>query len=193
MYWCCGKIKEDAPGCVRSKHELKDENEEEALNPEEKKTYKKCSSCKDVGHPAHQCPRDPNTRSNVDVTTEIDRISLVKKQRTKIGPKSHEKSKRLVSLLSPKNGGSDIIELSNRTQMEFNDIEEIRDEAVNTTIDITSIAKAGLTEKSLSRRSVKRRTIKEMRESHFIDESISELFVASKNNIMTSGSPLELN
>ena len=33
MWWCCGKTKKEAPGCKYSKHKVREENEEEEVDP----------------------------------------------------------------------------------------------------------------------------------------------------------------
>ena len=52
MWWCCGKTGESTPGCNFSKHEMKnDEDDEEVVEFEDKKTsFLKCNCCKEVGH-----------------------------------------------------------------------------------------------------------------------------------------------
>lgn len=49
MYWCCLKAGKDAAGCYVSKHEPKNEEEDELKQMEEAKLYQynaRCSSCK---------------------------------------------------------------------------------------------------------------------------------------------------
>jgi hypothetical protein len=36
MWWCCGKDVKEAPGCKFSKHESKEDDEEEGIDPENK-------------------------------------------------------------------------------------------------------------------------------------------------------------
>lgn len=44
IYWCCGKSHRDAPGCKTSKHESKEDDEEEEVNKEAaNETSQKCS------------------------------------------------------------------------------------------------------------------------------------------------------
>ncbi|CAG9322869.1 unnamed protein product [Blepharisma stoltei] len=190
MYWCCGKSKEDAPGCVRSKHEMKDESEEE-VNPEEKdqkSSKKKCPSCRQIGHSAFQCPKDPNARSHADANEEIERIRQFKKTRTKLGNTSLEVSTKLISMLNPRLGDkTDSIEVDNKTEFisDFEDIERIRDVAVvKNNVDITAIARASLN--SYSRRSQRRKsTVMKSRDGAPIDESISELYSTARNQIIS--------
>ena len=53
IYWCCGKTKETAEGCVKSKHSSEKEEEK-------KQTSQVCGSCKQTGHTSHNCAKDPN-------------------------------------------------------------------------------------------------------------------------------------
>ena len=78
MWWCCGKNKKDAPGCKFAKHECKDDEEEDKDKDEEEKTKQKqmkCACCKESGHGAQDCPREPNIRAQRDPAEELDRIS----------------------------------------------------------------------------------------------------------------------
>lgn len=36
--------------------------------------FKKCSSCKALGHTCHECPKDPNFRTDEDIVEEYNRI-----------------------------------------------------------------------------------------------------------------------
>lgn len=81
MWWCCGKTWKDAPGCKFSKHETKDDEEDEKDKEEEEKVkFKniKCYCCKENGHTAANCNRDPNIRSYCDTQAEITRIDKYK-------------------------------------------------------------------------------------------------------------------
>ncbi|EER06422.1 ankyrin repeat domain containing protein [Perkinsus marinus ATCC 50983] len=86
LWWCCGKTGKDAPGCKFAKHESKDEDEYNTLLDEDdvdeengdakeetggagEKNRKhkprrnvRCFSCKEMGHSAEACPKDPNMR-----------------------------------------------------------------------------------------------------------------------------------
>ncbi len=72
MWWCCGKTAKDALGCKVAKHfseEDKDEdNEKQEEDTEEIKRQRKmnirCHCCKEKGHEADNCPRDPNLRTS---------------------------------------------------------------------------------------------------------------------------------
>lgn len=42
-----------------------------------------CSSCKEVGHASHECPKDPNARTRNDPIEEIERLQNIKKFKKK--------------------------------------------------------------------------------------------------------------
>jgi len=56
MWWCCGKTTKEADGCKIGKHESKDDDEDEAADPDAKEEQQKhlknvrCFCCKEVGH-----------------------------------------------------------------------------------------------------------------------------------------------
>ena len=57
MWWCCGKNTKEAPGCKFSKHESKEDDEDEGADPEgnkegDQKQLKnvRCNCCKEIGH-----------------------------------------------------------------------------------------------------------------------------------------------
>ena len=70
MWWCCGKTTKEANGCKIGKHESKDDEEDEAADPNAKEESQKnqknvrCLCCKEVGHKTTDCPREPNLRTN---------------------------------------------------------------------------------------------------------------------------------
>ena len=77
MWWCCGKRSKESQGCKFSKHETKDDEDEENQNEDgEKDKVKriKCFCCRDVGHLAHDCIRDPNIKTGADIEDELFRI-----------------------------------------------------------------------------------------------------------------------
>lgn len=79
MWWCCGKTTKDAPGCKFSKHLSKEDEDEDVEQQEEgdqtlKNKYARCYCCKEKGHRAQDCPRDPNIKTAVDVNEEDMRI-----------------------------------------------------------------------------------------------------------------------
>ena len=82
MWWCCGKRGKDQPGCKFSKHESKDdaEDDEEKKRDQDEKIqrYVRCICCKEIGHSIDQCTRDPNFKTNQAANAEIDRIVKIK-------------------------------------------------------------------------------------------------------------------
>ncbi|KEP63381.1 UNVERIFIED_CONTAM: hypothetical protein HHA_280435 [Hammondia hammondi] len=71
MWWCCGKLGKNAPGCRFSKHESKDDDDE--LDAEEKMEREAAS----------HCPKDPNPRAGgVDVNgkEELRRLEILGNQ-----------------------------------------------------------------------------------------------------------------
>lgn len=81
MWWCCGKTMSDAPGCKYSKHESKNDDEDEKeKNDDEiiKLKALKCFCCKEKGHKTENCPKDPNFRQNIDTEKEQQRIIEIK-------------------------------------------------------------------------------------------------------------------
>jgi hypothetical protein len=76
MWWCCGKRDLNAPGCQYQKHSTKTEEQREEKEKEDDNTHKqvKCMCCKEYGHSADQCPRDPNYRSGFNVLEEDGRV-----------------------------------------------------------------------------------------------------------------------
>ena len=67
MFWCCGRKSKKAPGCIMQKHESKDAFFEEKEHSAVQEV--KCYSCKEVGHEAKNCDREPNLKS-YDIMTE---------------------------------------------------------------------------------------------------------------------------
>ena len=85
MWWCCGKKGENTPGCNFSKHEMKndEEDEDEVLSTQNQKTtLHKCNCCKEMGHKTEDCPRDPNIKTvakgRVEIAEENLRISKLR-------------------------------------------------------------------------------------------------------------------
>ena len=80
MWWCCGKTWKEAPGCKFSKHESKDDEEDENKVENEKVKLKntKCFCCKESGHITANCHRDPNLKTNADSHAELVRIDKYK-------------------------------------------------------------------------------------------------------------------
>lgn len=74
MWWCCGKNKKTSPGCKFQKHFSKDD-EQESEEEETKGIQKaRCVICKENGHKANECDKDPNIRTLYDVADEQKRI-----------------------------------------------------------------------------------------------------------------------
>mmetsp|Transcript_73701 Transcript_73701/g.168966 ORF Transcript_73701/g.168966 Transcript_73701/m.168966 type:complete len:606 (-) Transcript_73701:195-2012(-) len=76
MWWCCGRLGREARGCKFSKHESKDDDDDEDLDDQEaterteqekrsKLQNVRCFSCKEIGHKAKECPKDPNPRTRL--------------------------------------------------------------------------------------------------------------------------------
>lgn len=94
MWWCCGKLGKDAIGCKFSKHESKDDDDDmdEQEKKEKEENEKKlknlnirCYSCKDIGHKAKDCPRDPNPRTKYQSIKENRRIEHLQYSSRKTG------------------------------------------------------------------------------------------------------------
>eukprot|EP00392_Amoebophrya_sp_AT5.2_P004005 g4010.t1 len=100
LWWCCGKSGITALGCKFSKHESKDdldlldldanvrsaggadaddvdENGAKRTGGGKAKDAKvRCYSCKEVGHKAKNCPRDPNILASKDPVKELKRLEV---------------------------------------------------------------------------------------------------------------------
>ena len=83
MWWCCGKTGKDALGCKITKHFTKEEEDEDPEKVEDdeeqkklKKLYVRCNCCKEKGHDAEQCPRDPNIKTAGDLSEEEERLAI---------------------------------------------------------------------------------------------------------------------
>lgn len=70
MWWCCGKNKKTSPGCKFQKHLCKDDEQES--DKEETQGFHKarCAICKEIGHKANECEKDPNIRTLYDMEDE---------------------------------------------------------------------------------------------------------------------------
>jgi hypothetical protein len=86
MWWCCGKTSKEAPGCKYSKHFSKEDEDEDAVDgaggenehgPSQQAKNKnvRCFCCKEKGHNAKDCPRDPNYKTATDITVEEKRLA----------------------------------------------------------------------------------------------------------------------
>ena len=80
MWWCCGKQNKEDRGCKFSKHESKDDEDEDLMDETtgaakaKAKKYMRCYCCKELGHQITQCPRDPNFVTGEDPDNEISRL-----------------------------------------------------------------------------------------------------------------------
>eukprot|EP00347_Sterkiella_histriomuscorum_P014287 403361452 len=104
MWWCCGKTSHDAPGCKYSKHESKNDDEEDKEKVEDdiiRLKALKCYCCKEKGHKTENCTKDPNLRQNVDTEKEQNRILEIKEKKKLLQDSSGINSK-LMELLSKK-------------------------------------------------------------------------------------------
>jgi uncharacterized protein YhaN len=79
VWWCCGRQSKEASGCRISKHESKEEDEADEVAQKDRAatSMQRCSSCKDYGHQAVQCPKDPNYRSRFDLIEEAARLDKI--------------------------------------------------------------------------------------------------------------------
>ena len=105
IYWCCGKKGREAEGCVISKHEAREDDEDDKDKEEDLLgfNYALCTSCREIGHKAHECPKDPNIRSASDPTEDMDRIEEIK-ARKKANINNIEVSQKLMGILEMRLG-----------------------------------------------------------------------------------------
>eukprot|EP00359_Climacostomum_virens_P003799 CAMPEP_0204917324 /NCGR_PEP_ID=MMETSP1397-20131031/14919_1 /ASSEMBLY_ACC=CAM_ASM_000891 /TAXON_ID=49980 /ORGANISM="Climacostomum Climacostomum virens, Strain Stock W-24" /LENGTH=607 /DNA_ID=CAMNT_0052090117 /DNA_START=269 /DNA_END=2092 /DNA_ORIENTATION=- len=81
LWWCCGRVNKDAPGCRKAKHVSKDEDEEDEEKTNKVFLAKFCTSCKSHGHLSNGCPKDPNPRSVENIGMEVERIKNIKRMK----------------------------------------------------------------------------------------------------------------
>ena len=76
MWWCCGKTNKEAPGCTMSKHESREDEEDDATIEEKDSKLKqqRWMWCKERGHTIANWTRDPNFRFGEEVGEEYKRI-----------------------------------------------------------------------------------------------------------------------
>lgn len=83
MWWCCGKLGKEAPGCKYAKHEAKDDDddmdEQDRKERDEQKAKildqnVRCFACKEIGHRSKDCPHDPNIRTAYNAVKELERV-----------------------------------------------------------------------------------------------------------------------
>ena len=80
MWWCCGKVGKDAPGCRKTRHISNNEDSESDTDERDKqeKKYVRCTSCKEVGHTIENCKNDPNMKTGGKPDEEYNRIQKMK-------------------------------------------------------------------------------------------------------------------
>lgn len=102
MYWCCGSTKKESPGCLKTKHASKDDEEfhtaDHPVKPRET-----CTGCKISGHSSHSCPKDPNPNSFSDLKTEAIKARNSVRRRTRIGQLNFDTSNKLINVLRKRN------------------------------------------------------------------------------------------
>ena len=94
MWWCCGKLGKDSPGCKYSKHiSREDEDLTEDIQDSDKNASKKTKciviiellqTCMKVGHKTENCPKEPNIRYGYDGRKEYERIKNINKCKNQI-------------------------------------------------------------------------------------------------------------
>ena len=77
MWWCCGKTKITAAGCKFQKHISKEAADEEDENAAAITTKIQCAVCKQHGHRANECDKDPNMRTAHDVESEAKLVCKI--------------------------------------------------------------------------------------------------------------------
>ena len=84
MWWCCGKQNKDDRGCKSSRHESKEDEDDDMKDENDAskskaKKYMRCYCCKELGHKLDLCPRDPNFRTQEkDADNEASRIQKIR-------------------------------------------------------------------------------------------------------------------
>ena len=84
MWWCCGKPKLTSAGCKFQKHTSKEDIEEDDEGNVITEKIIKCLMCKEIGHKATECDKDPNVRTFFDVGDEIARVEKVMTKKKKL-------------------------------------------------------------------------------------------------------------
>lgn len=128
LWWCCGKLGKDAPGCVPSKHITKDEDEELDPTKQDAQFGTICSSCKELGHSSHECLKDPNIRSAApDLVEDDERIREMRK-RKKAKSNKAEVNAQVMGMLEDLIGAHPFVEDTgnNEVQCEFGDIQAMK-------------------------------------------------------------------
>jgi len=82
IWWCCGKEGKDAVGCQLRKHVPNNDEDRLIEQPTDKVKSKICMSCKETGHLASECPKDPNPMSKIEsFQREATRLQMTKKKK----------------------------------------------------------------------------------------------------------------
>ena len=136
VWWCCGKQGKEAVGCRVGQHVSKEEEEEGTEQQDrDKETLLMCASCREYGHRAPQCPKDPNYRSRYDIAEEslrLDKISTFKHKSRLSSPDSQllptfkRGKEHLVSPCSPSSEDPAEAFTPLETRTAFNDIHKLR-------------------------------------------------------------------
>ena len=137
MWWCCGKQNKDGGGCKFSKHESKEDEDDDLEDGTEAaklkaRKYTRCHCCKELGHQIAQCPRDPNLKTGQDPENEASRIQKIRDFRklyadTVIQTTHFLKKSIMIPLKVDEEGAKQNIEVTNpyhpfmRGVMEFDD------------------------------------------------------------------------
>ena len=98
MWWCCGKRDINAPGCKFQKHNTREDNNQEDGDNNTGLRQIKCMCCKEYGHLAENCKKDPNLRTGAqDEQQEVDRIEAVKNEDKKFQSDSQQLTIKMLS------------------------------------------------------------------------------------------------
>lgn len=108
IWWCCGKEGKDSKGCMLKKHIAN--RDEDRLIPQstEKHKPRPCQVshsqfCREYGHEATACPRDPNPQGNVDnLQVETSRLQSVHRRRIKTKQQADDIKERALAELEQK-------------------------------------------------------------------------------------------
>ena len=79
MWWCCGKRGKDQPGCKFGKHLCRgdDDKSDDEQQATQSVKHTRCACCKEVGHRIENCTRDPNFKTNQQVSVDAQRIQKI--------------------------------------------------------------------------------------------------------------------
>ena len=133
MWWCCGKSSKDAAGCKFSKHFSKEDEDEDVVegrgtgeHGEEANTIinknknVRCYCCKEKGHGAKECPRDPNIKTSLDIVLEEKRLSKARDFRRLLSD-SLTVTSRLFRGLIRRNAGTNEMNPFSKGALSFDD------------------------------------------------------------------------